>query len=441
MKFAGVLVQGEKIVEVDSIEALRRHYPQEEVIDLGKAAIMPGFVNLHTRTERTLLRGAIADEPYETWLLKTFELNKKLTAKEKADSARIGCLEAIRTGTTTLADIGSTPSSLEAMSEYGLRGVVYRDCGGLDIERAQHAAEVAERDINEWGERFASDTLQVGIVPHHTFETHPIMFKLASEIARKYDIPMQVHAGSSVEELDFIKGGFSMFKQHSPSDVESAYVDVPPWMPFGVRPIEFVKNWGAFDAENVTCVNPVQVDDSDIATLRKYGVGVCVCPGTEAQLGMGAAPVAAFEENKLNVGLGSDSPMASENQGMLHEMRFAMLISRCVNARKYLRSSEALQLGTLGGAKVLHMDDKIGTLEAGKLADITAVDLSNSMQVIALNPISAVINSCGSGDVVFTMVNGKILYREGKFTFDVDGKAILDRVHKARQKLMGEEED
>lgn len=441
MKFAGVLVRGEKIVEVDSIDDLRRHYPDEEVIDLGKAAIMPGFVNLHTRTERTLLRGAIADEPYETWLLKTFELNSKLTKQEKADAARIGCLEAIRTGTTTLADIGSTESSLAAMSDYGLRGIVYRDCGGLDTERVEHAAKVAERDINDWSEKYASDLIQVGIVPHHTFETHPLMFRRASEIARKYNLPMQVHAGSSMEELDFIQRGSSMFSQHAVDDVESSYADIPPWMPFGVTPIEFVKNWGAFDTDNVTCVNPVQVSDSDVNVLRKYGVGVCVCPGTEAQLGMGAAPVAEFLENSINVGLGSDSPMASENQGMLHEMRFAMLISRCVNARRYLRSSHALELGTLGGAKVLHMEDKIGTLEEGKLADITAIDLSNSMQVIALNPISAVINSCGSGDVIFTMVNGKILYRDGEFTFDVNGKAILDRVHKARLKLIGEEED
>lgn len=439
LKEAGVLVRGEKIVEVDAIEALKRHYPEEEVIDLGKAALMPGFVNLHTRTERTLLRGSIADEPYETWLLKTFELTQLLSLNEKQDSARIGCLEAIRTGTTTIADIASTPSSCQAISDYGLRGIVYRDCGGLDQERVEHAAKVAERDINDWSEKYGSDLLQIGIVPHHTFETHPLMFTKASELARKYNIPMQVHAGSSLEEFDFISKGSSMFSQHAPDDVEKSYVDIAPWMPFGVSPVEFVKNWGAFDADNVTCVNPVHVTDDDISTFRKYNVGTCICPGTEAQLGMGAAPVAEFLENKINVGLGSDSPMASENQGMMHEMRFAMLISRCVNARKYLRSSHALELGTLGGAKVLHIDDKVGTLEPGKLADITAVDLNNSLQVIELNPISAVINTCGSGDVTFTMVNGKILYRDGDFTFDVDGQAILDRVHKARLKLLEKE--
>ena len=432
---AGVLVRGDKIVEVDYTTNLTKHYPNEEVKDLGQAAIMPGFVNLHTRLERTLLRGTVADEPYTSWLLKYMNYSSKMSKRDKYDSARIGCLEAIRSGTTTVADMASTDGTVNAVNDSGLRAVVYRDVCSPDKNRVDSVMEHVTRDIHAWQDKANSDLVQVGITPSTVFETHPLIYAKASELAAKENLPLQLRLGGSVEELEFVELGTSIFKSSEKHYVRLGYVETPPWLPFGVRPVEYVKNWGAFDADNVSVVHAIHVNDNDIRTLKSHGVGIASCPGSEAQLGMGYAPVSDFLQLGIPVGFGSDTPAASEASGMLREMRIALLLHRANDVHNFLRSSTVLRMGTLGGAKVLHMDDKIGTLEPGKLADITAVDLTKSLQIIELNPISAVINSCSTSDIMLTMVGGNILYENGEFTQDVDYDDLFDKVRSTRAKL------
>ena len=435
---AGVLIHGNKIAAVASAANLLRLHPDEEVKDFGQAAIMPGFINLHSRLERTLLRGTVADEPYASWLLKYVHLISKMSKQDKYDSACIGCLEAIRTGITTLADISFTDGSVRAINEFNMRGVVYHDICSPDKARVSDVMDKVERDLDAWEQIGDSERLSVGISPSPAFETHPLVFTESAKLSRKRDIALQLRLGGSVEELEFISRGTSMFKSPKKNYVELNYVQTPPWLPFGVRPCEFVKNWGAFEADNISVVHAIHVDDNDIRTLRDAKVGICSCPGSEAQLGMGVAPIYEFRQAGIPVGFGSDTPAASETHGMLPEMRFAMLLHRANNFKKFFKSSTVLRMGTLGAAQVLHMDDKIGTLEAGKYADIVAVDLSHSMQIIDINPVSAVINSCTAGDVVFTMVNGKVLYCDNEFTFDANVEGVFEKVKKTRDKLISE---
>lgn len=432
---AGVLIHDDKIVEVGKTRELLSRYPNEDVKDLRMAAIMPGFVNLHTRLERTMLRGTVADEPYAKWLLKTYHLSSKMSNEEKYDAACVGCVEAIRTGVTTVADISFTDNPVRALSEYGLRGVVFRDTCNLEKTEVDKTVEEAKREIYEWQEKTCDDKVKIGVSPSAVFETHPLMFTQCAKLAREENLPLQVRVGGSVEELEFIMRGTSMFRKHASGYVELTHATVPPWLPFGVRPVELLKNWGAFEADQLSVVHAIHVNDADIATFRQFGAGICSCPASEAQLGMGIAPLSDFLKAGLNVGLGSDSPAASEAHGMLSEMRFGMLLHRASYVKRFFKSSQILKLCTLGGAKVLHMDDKIGTLEPGKLADIVAVDLSKSLQIVELNPISAVINSCTSSDVELTMVGGKILYEDGSFFFDQDPLEMLQKMKESRKKL------
>lgn len=432
---AGVLISGDKIVEVGKTRELLSKYPDEDVRDLKMAAIMPGFVNLHTRLERTMLRGTVADEPYANWLLKTYHLSSKMSSQEKYDAACVGCVEAIRTGVTTVADIAFTDAPVRALNEYGLRGVVFRDTGCLEKSEVEVEIDDARRDIYDWQQEASEDRLKIGVSPSAVFEAHPLNFTRCAALAREEKIPLQVRVGGSVEELEFIMRGTSMFRKHAQDYVELTQATVQPWLPFGVRPVQLLKNWDAFDADDVSVVHAIHVDDPDIATFKEFGVGICSCPASEAQLGMGIAPLSDFLKAGLSVGLGSDSPAASEAHGMLSEMRFGMLLHRASYVKRFLKSSQILKLCTLGGAKVLHMDDKIGTLEPGKQADIVAVDLSKSLQIVELNPISAVINSCTSSDVELTMVAGKILYDSGKFAFSIEPLEMLEKMKESRKKL------
>ena len=337
-----------------------------------------------------------------------------------------------------MADISFTDGSVRAIDEYNMRGVVYHDVCSPDKRRVHDVMDKIDRDLDDWEQIGDSDRVNVGISPSPAFETHPLVYTEAAKLATKRDIALQLRMGGSVEELEFISRGTSMFKNPKRNYVELNYVETPPWLPFGVRPCEFIKNWGAFEADNISVVHAIHVDDADIRTLKESGAGICSCPGSEAQLGMGVAPIYEFRKAGIPVGFGSDTPAATESHGMLPEMRFAMLLHRANNFKKFFKSSTVLEMGTLGAAQVLHMEDKIGSLEAGKFADIVAVDLSHSLQIIDLNPVSAVINSCTAADVVFTMVNGKVLYCDNQFTFDADVPVMFDKVRHTRDKLISE---
>ena len=431
-----VVVHDNKIVEVGKSADVEKHYPTDETIDLGLAGIMPGFVNLHTRLERTILRGTVADEPYSVWLSKTNKYASRLETNDRIDSSKLGCLEAIRCGTTTVADIATDSGAYSAIQNSGLRGIVYREVAALEKNRVEFALSGAKEDIEKWEKNKETDRVEVGISPASPFQNHPKVFGACAKYANDNSLPLTIRLAGSLEEYNFIMRGMSMSKLSNPDVVNTKYVENPPWLPFGVSPVEYVKNWGAFECQNASIIHGIHVNEQDINTLKDYHVGICSCPASEAQLGMGATPVSEYIQAGIAIGFGTDSPAATEAADMLSELRFAMLLHRALNVKEYLRSSTVLRLGTLGGAKVLHMDDKIGTLQAGKLADIVAVDLSKTNQILDMNPVSALINSCTSANIILTMVDGNILFRDGKMTSDVHVDDLLSRLGHARQRVI-----
>lgn len=139
--------------------------------------------------------------------------------------------------------------------------------------------------------------------------------------------------------------GSSPFQVHG-GDVKRGYVEIPPWLPTGVSPVRYALNWNAFDADNVMIVGAVYVDDEDLKKLRSHDVAVCVCPRASAQLGMGVAPLDEYIRAGLRVGLGTDSPAATESTDMLSEMRLGMLLQRAVNPGRFLDSHTMLEVAT-----------------------------------------------------------------------------------------------
>lgn len=160
-----------------------------------------------------------------------------------------------------------------------------------------------------------------------------------------------------------------------------------------------------------------------------------MCPRCNAQLGMGVAPVNEFLRAGLRLGLGTDSPAATDSTDMLTEMRLGMLVQRAVDVNEFLDSSTMLEMATMGGARALRLDDKIGSLDVGKRADVIAVDLSSSHQTPTTDPVSAVVNTCTATDVLMTMVDGKLLYEKSRWHVDVEVAKNIARVIEIRGKL------
>ncbi len=431
-----VLVRDDKILDIGDISSLRLRYPDEEITDFGLAAIMPGFVDLSTRIEMSALRGVVADEPYVQWLISILRSSSKLKPNDWFDSAILGGLDALSAGITTVADITSTGASLKAAQKLGLRAVIYREVGAMDKARVPFAMKSAEDDIESWGSDYGSDLITIGIAPTSIYANHPLVFQLAAEVARKEDIPLALRLAGSREEYNFVKYGSSMFAVDTmESKNRGGYVEIPPWLPFGVTPVRYALNWDAFEAPNVMMVYGVHVTDEDINKMRERDVALCICPRANSILGMGMAPLSEYIKAGFRIGLGTDSPAATDSTDMFAEMRTCMLMNRARDTRNFIKSSTMLKMATIDGARALKMDDKIGSLEIGKQADIIAVDLTGSSQTIELNPISAVVNSRLTSDVLMTMVAGKPIYNKNHWDVDLEIARNIARVIEIRAKL------
>ena len=431
---AAVLVRDGIIRDIGSAELLKLRYPDEETIDYGMAAIMPGFIDLHTHLENSALRGIVPDLPYINWIQAVRDTAGKLDAHDWRSSAVLGGLEALSAGITFVADVSSSGASVSVMQKLGLRGIVYREVGAMDNRRVADAMRIARNDILRWAESVDSSRIKIGIAPRETYDCHPAMFAECASVAREENIPLSIYVAESREEYDFIRYGSSSFSVELMAE-RRGYVEVPPWLPTGVSPVRYVLNWGGFEADNVMAVHCVQVDADDIRKLQEYDVAIAVCPRCNAQLSMGVAPVMDFLRSGLRVGLGTGYGVSTDSSDMLREMNVGMLLNRAVNPGKFIDAETMLRMGTIEAARAIKMEDKIGSIGVGKFADLAVVDLSDSRQAPGSNPIDAIVNTCTAADVVMTMVDGKIRYEKNKLHVDMEVARDIARVIEIRGKL------
>lgn len=431
-----ILVRDGRIAEIGGAQRMRTHYPDEEIRDFGLAALMPGLIDLHTHLEYTALRGIVHDVPYAEWLLAEHAKADMMTLDNRYDSAVIGGLEMLSGGVTTLADFSNTGASFEALQDLGLRSVVYRSVGVTSKNDVDAAVDKALADVEAWQSAADSERTRVGIAPKALHACHPNVFKRVNETANRLGIPVAMHVAGSYEEYKYIRYGSTPLSVRGANTNADGLTDRPMWLPTGVTPVNYALNWDAFRSDEVLAVHCVHVDDEDIAKLKQYDVAVAVCTRCNAQLGMGLAPLQEFLEAGLRVGLGTDSPAATDTADMFAEMRLGMLIHRAVSRDRFLDAKTMLELATIGGARALKMEDEIGSLEVGKKADIIAADLSGSRQTPLVDPVTAVVTGVSPADVMFTMVGGNVLYeRGGHWNVGINAKEALRRGMQIRMKL------
>jgi 5-methylthioadenosine/S-adenosylhomocysteine deaminase len=437
IEHGAVLVRGDRIVAVGSAADLIAANPAEEVVDLGLAVLMPGFVDLHTHLEYSVFRGLVDDVPYTRWKMQVVEKQKKLDKADWEDSAVLGAMEALQSGITTVADITKSGSSARAAAAAGLGGVIYREVSTMDKTRIAEKLDAARADIDQWRAIAGDGPLRVGIAPHSPYTCHPELMQQAAALAIAEGMPAAIHLAGSRDEYDFVKYGSSQLAQDFRQ--QAGWSDVA-WMPTGVSPVRYVLQWGLFDVPQLLAVHCVQVDDADVEILASRGVGVAHCPRCNAKLGMGIAPLKLFFKHGLTVGLGTDSPASNNTLDFFDEMRIGLLLQRGVSDEqdfyRFFTARTFVRLATIHGAKALGLDAEIGSLEAGKRADLVAVDLSASHMVPTDDPYSALVHTANQESVVMTMVAGRVLYDRGDY-LSIDSERALARAEEIQAKLRG----
>ena len=396
-----VLVRDGRIVEIGGAQRMKSRYPEEEVRDFGRAAIMPGFVDCHTHLEYTALRGIVHDVPYAEWLAHEHAKADMMTRDDRYDSALLGGMEMLSGGVTTVADFTGTGASREAVRDLGLRSVIYRSVGVPEKSKVDSTIAEAIEDIRVWEKDSDADLTRIGIAPKALHACHPTVFRKVNQVAEEMNLPVAMHVAGSYEEYQYIKNGSTPLSVRGIDAGDDSLTDRPMWLPTGVTPVNYALNWDAFRSKDVLAVHCVHVDDDDIAKLKEYDVAIAVCTRCNAQLGMGLAPLQQFLQAGIRVGLGTDSPAATDTSDMFTEMRLATLIHRAVDRSDFLSASTMLELATIGGARALRMEDEIGSLEPGKLAD---------MVILGENPLEIAPERIRDIPILATLVGNRLVY-------------------------------
>jgi 5-methylthioadenosine/S-adenosylhomocysteine deaminase len=409
---------------VGSLAQLRLEFPEAPVTDHGQGALLPGLVNVHSHLELTALRGRVEHPLFQPWILSLITLKANwLGEAELLTSARLGCLEAIRAGVTTLADTADAAGTVSSLLEAGLRGIVFQECFGPDPAQAE--AGLAQFQLKLEAHRAQLDRapsraarrIQLGISPHAPYSVSARLYQLATALAHDQQLDMALHAAESLDERSLLLDGSGAFG-------DSLRRRDIPFTPPGCSTVRYLDQLGVLAASPLL-IHGVTIEAEELDLLATRGVRLAHCPKSNSKFGHGVADLPAWRRHGLAVGLGTDSVASNNGADLIEEARFATLLHRAHRSDPHWPTAAAmLAMLTIDGARALRLDDRIGSLEVGKCADLIAIDLAGVQTTPASDPVTTIIFSASARDVVMTMVDGRILY-QGDHLLTLDQPQIL----------------
>jgi len=426
-----VVIDKHKIVDVGTRKEIKKKYPDVDIEAHPHSVILPGFVDLHTHLEYSIFRGVCDDLDFSKWKLQVALKSKELNEHEWQVSSNLGALEAVQAGITTIADITYSGNSLDAAVEASLRGRVFFEITGMDRRKTDEIIKAGRSSVDSLREIAKGTKIDVGISPHSPYTVCPPLYKTVSEWAIDEKMQLCTHLAGSKDEYQFVKYGSSA--------LAGSYREIMGWSdllwhPTGTSPVKYLEQWGVFKSD-ILAVHCVHVDEFDLDVLQKNDVAIVNCPKCNAKLGMGIAPMKEFRDRGFRLGLGTDSPSSSNSMDMFDEMRIALFLQRGITQSAEHSPAEAfVKMATIGGAKALRIDNKVGTLEPGKEADMIIVDLSHSHQEIVVDPYAALVYSVNQENVILSMVGGEVIYKDYDF-LTLDEEEIIDLSEPVRHKL------
>lgn len=374
----------------------RRDAPAGEDVELGDAVLLPGLVNTHTHLELTAMRGLLTGFEFVTWIRTlTAARAAVLTPDAMRDAARLGIAEGLAAGITTYADTSASGVVLSALREMGVRGIMFQEVfGPAESQRADAMAGL--RAAVDALRPLETDLVRLGVSPHAPYSVHEDLMIDAAAYAIGAGLPVAIHLAESDAEIAFLREAEGPF-------ADGLRARGIPVVRRAHSPVHLLVELGVVLARPLL-IHCVKLDESDIAFIAHYGCPVAHCPTSNAVLGHGIAPLRELLDAGVVVGLGTDSAASNDRMDMLGEARLATLLQGTRLQRPdALPTREALALATIGGARALGLDDRVGSLDVGKEADLAAFSLDTIRGATLLEPEAAALAAVGTPATLVTV--------------------------------------
>ncbi len=403
-----------KIIDVLPESVAREKFAAKHHVSLADHVLIPGLINLHTHAAMTLMRGLADDLPLMNWLSDHIwpSEGKHVSDEFVYDGSLLACAEMLRGGVTCFNDMYFFP---EATARAALAARMRAMLGVVVLEFPSTYAADADSYINKGlatRDQFSGAALLgFTLAPHAPYTVSDRSFEHIVTLAGELDIPVNIHLHETLDEI---------------AQSEKQY---------GMRPLARMERLGLL-GPNLIAVHAVHLTPHEIALLAQHGAHVAHCPASNLKLASGFAPIQALLQAGVNVGIGSDGAASNNRLDMLAEMRLAALLAKGVSGdAAALPAAQALAMSTLNAARALGLDEQIGSIVAGKRADLTAIDLSSIECAPCFDVISHIVYACARENVSHVWVDGELLLDNGTLTgmdeLEIKAKA---RLWKARIK-------
>jgi cytosine/adenosine deaminase-related metal-dependent hydrolase len=405
-----VVVQGSRIVAVGGAE-IARNFKAARTIDAQGGIVLPGMVNTHTHVSMTVFRG-LADDVPDRLRRFVFPLEKMMVDRNLVYwGALHGSVEMVQAGVTTYADMYYFEDEVaRAAKELGIRALLGETIIGFPSPDAQTPAEgieYARKFINT----YKNDPLVTpALAPHAPYTLDAQQLRTVGEEARAMDVPVLIHLAETTGEVETVR------------------------KMSGKSPVEYLDSLGLLD-HRLLAAHCIYVTDSDIELLKTRGVGVSHNVVSNIKSAKAVAPALRMFDLRLRIGLGTDGPMSGNTLDIIGQMGYVSKLHKLVNQdRTVMPAIKVVEMATIGGARALHMEDSIGSLEPGKLADVVIIDNDSVNMVPMYDVYSSLVYAANARDVRTTIIHGRIIM-ENRQMKTVDVEKIKAAVRSISEKI------
>jgi len=395
-------VRGNHILAVGSRTEIEARYEAPEVLDYPHDLILPGLINAHTHAAMTCFRGLADDLPLAEWLQDyIFPAERHINRDLVYWGSKLAAAEMLLSGTTTFCDMYLFADAVaQAAKQAGIRAVigeVLYDFPSTNYGPPEQGLQFSEDLCRHWQ---ADPLIQVAIQPHAIYTCSPELLIRCGELAARHEVRLIIHLAETWQEV---------------KDCQTRY---------GATPVAHLHRLGLL-TPRLVADHAVALTDTDVELLAQHGAAVVHCPESNMKLASGIAPVVQLLAQRVKVALGTDGCASNNNLDLLQEMDTTAKIHKVHHQDPtVIPATVVVDLATRGGARVLNLDQEVGSLEPNKKADVIVIDCQQPHMIPMYNPYSHLVYVASGADVRTVLVNGRVVVKDRRvLTFDV-GEAM-----------------